>query len=443
MGVREKVKIFYRLFRPVSPRPGLFTHGIYRKQPGIIRLSMERTIHIIFQSLRAVRAYKLRTVFCLMSIALGIASITIIVAAVEGAYQKAFEMVARFGHDSLLVFGGSEEVRARGERQKTITLDDIAAVQQQFPAAYLVVPMTSLRNITVSYRDRKDQTQVVGSTNNYSLAWTWPVIQGSDFTENDVQGLRNVGLIGQYLVNELFRSEDPVGKYVFVRGIPVQIVGVLSERGTSPGGDNLDNRIILPITTVMRKFQNETKYVSAFRIRFDDPGRLYEHAEKVRDFLRQRHRIPDNEPDDFRVVSPKEIVKFLVALTGSLVLFLGVAGIISLVVAGFVLANLFLLSVRERTPEIGIRRAAGARRKDIFIQFLGEAMAITIIGGLAGFLLGLASAGLLVTLVPFPIHFSWKAFAAGLFLSALVGLVFGIQPASRAANLRPIEAIRA
>jgi putative ABC transport system permease protein len=404
---------------------------------------MNRLFRIISQSVRAVKAFKLRTLFCLISVALGIASIVIIVAATEGAYKRAFEIVARFGPDSLMIQSGGEEARAIGLRQKTLTLEDIEAVRQTFHSAYLVVPMTSVGDVTVSYKNKKYQARlVIGSTSDYSRVWTWPVIQGSDFTEDDLKGLRNVGLLGQHLLKELFNGEDPVGKYILVKGIPVQIVGVLSERGTSPSGSNLDDRIVLPLSTVMRKLQNETKYISTFRIRFTDQENLYSRAEELRLFLRQRHGLKEGEPDDFRMISPKEIVKFLVALTGSLVIFLGITGIISLTVAGFVLANLFLLSVKERTAEIGIRRATGAKKKDILLQFLGESVIITTIGGLLGFVIGLLSSKLLMTIAQFPIHFSWKAFAIGMFLSWAVGIGFGLQPANRAANLKPIEAIR-
>ncbi len=403
---------------------------------------MQRLIKIVSQSIKAVRAYKLRTLFCLVSIALGIASITVIVAATEGAYQKAFEIVDRFGPDTLLIFGSGEEARAIGQRQRTITLDDIEAIKQAFYSAYLVVPMTSMREITVSYKEKKYQTMIVGSTSDYSRVWTWPVIQGSDFTEEDVKGLRNVGLIGQFVAKELFGEQDPVGKSILVRNMPVQIVGVLSERGTTPAGDRLDDRIIIPITTLMRKLQNETKYVSAIRIRFIDQQNIQKYVQELKSFLRKRHRLPPEEPDDFTIISPKDIIKFLVALTGSLVLFLGITGIISLIVAGFVLANLFLLSVKERTAEIGIRRAIGAKKNDIMFQFLGESVLITTIGGFCGFILALLSSNLLLFIAQFPIHFSWKAFVIGLVLSWIVGIVFGLQPANRAANLKPAEAIR-
>ncbi len=403
---------------------------------------MEKLLRFITQSLLAVRAYKLRTLFCLLSVALGVSSITIIVAATEGAYEKALDIVAKFGPDSLLIFGGSEEIRALGQRQRTLTLDDVNSVKAQFTSAYLVVPMTSVREVNISYKDRRHQTLVIGSTSDYSRVWTWPVVQGSDFTDDDVKGMRNVALIGSHVRTLLFGEEDPVGKYIFVRNIPVQIVGVLSERGTSPGGDILDDRIIMPITTVMRKLQNETKYISAMRVRFQDRENLYFYVEELRSFLRERHRLNPGESDDFRIVSPREIIKFLVALTGTLVAFLGVTGLISLIVAGFVLANLFLLSVSERKSEIGIRRAVGATKRDILLQFLGEAVLITTAGGLAGFIFALAGSRLLMLIFEFPMRFSWKAFAIGLVLSWFVGLFFGLQPAKKASELNPVEAIR-
>ncbi len=403
---------------------------------------MNRIAGILFQSTRAIVAFKLRTVFCLISVAMGIASITIIVAATEGAYQKAFEMVERFGPDAILVIGGTEEARAIGNREKTLTLDDVDAIKDSFPTAYLAVPMTGISDVTVSYRDRKYQTQITGSGSNYSLAWSWPVVEGSDISEEDVKGFKNIALIGRYLAVKLFGEKNPIGRHLLVKGIPVQVVGVLQERGTTPRGGNLDNRMILPITTVMRKLQNERTYVTVIRVRFMDQARLDYQVEELKRFLRQRHRIPEGEPEDFMIVSPKEIITFLVALTGSLVLFLGVSGIISLVVAGFVLANLFLLSVRERSKEIGIRRAVGAKQRDVLIQFLSESVILTTSGGLLGFVLGILSSRLLMLIAEFPIHFSWKAFAVGLVLSILVGLVFGLQPAYRAARLNPIEAIR-
>ena len=403
---------------------------------------MDRLIKITIHSIKAVQAFKLRTLFCLTSVALGIASITIIVAATEGAYKKALDLVAMFGPDSLLVLGGGEEQRAIGQRKSPLTLDDVKAVQQAFSTAYLVVPMTTNSEVNAAYKNNKVLTRVIGSTAGYSRAWNWPVTQGSEFTEADLETLKNVGMIGQYLSQQLFGEEDPIGKYILVKRIPVQIVGVLEARGTAPTGENLDDRIVMPLTTVMTKIRNDPRYINLFRIRFDDQDNLYRHVEQLRLFLRARHGILQDEPEDFRIISPKEIIKFLVAITGSLVAFLGITGIIALLVAGFVLANLFLLSVQERTREIGIRRSVGARKRDILLQFLGESVVITTAGGLLGFVLGWVASRLLMLLADFPIYFSWKAFAIGLFRSFVIGIGFGLQPASRAANLKPIEAIR-
>ncbi|MBN2655169.1 MAG: ABC transporter permease [Nitrospirae bacterium] len=403
---------------------------------------MDRLYNIFSQSVIAVKAFKLRTFFCLFSVALGIAAITIIVAATEGAYKKAYELVARFGPDSILIASGGDEARAIGRFDKTLTMDDVEAIKENFDTAYLVVPMSAMRGINISYRDKKHQTAVFGSTNDYSSVWTWPVVAGSDFTEDDVKGLRNVAIIGTYIAEQLFGSEDPIGKHIRVKNIPVEVVGVLAERGTTPMGSSLDDRIIIPITTLMRKLQNETKYVSTIRARFVDHERLAIRQLEIKQFLRARHNLRPSDPDDFRVITPQEVVKFLVAMTGSLTIFLGVAGVISLVVAGFVLANLFLLSVKERSKEIGIRRATGAKKSDILMQFLSEAVIITTAGGLLGFFLGYASSGLLKMVAEFEMHFSWKAFAAGLVLAWAVGVGFGLQPARKAANMNPIDAIR-
>lgn len=403
---------------------------------------MSRLLNILSQSLAAVIALKLRSFFCILSIAIGISAITIIVATTEGAFQKAYDIVDVFGPDAVLIVSGSEESRAIARRVKTLTLADADAIRASFGTAYMVVPMSTVRDVTVSYLGNRYASQVTGTTSDYSVAWSWPVVEGSDFAEEDLKRAANVALIGSETMHELFGDENPVGKFIQVRNIPVQVVGVLLERGASMGGGNLDNRVVMPITTVMKKLQNESKYIAVMRVRFEDIENIELRMEELKEFLRLRHHLPDREVDDFQIFSSKDIIKFLVALTGSLIVFVGIVGIISLVVAGFVLANLFHLSVRERTGEIGIRRSVGAKKRDILYQFLGEALLLTTAGGACGFLLGFAGAQLLRKLADFPIYFSWKAFVIGLILSWIVGIVFGLQPASRAANLKPIEAIR-
>jgi len=403
---------------------------------------MDRLFNTLSQSLTAVWAFKLRTFFCVVSVAIGISAITIIVAATEGAYKQAYDIVAAFGPDSIMIAGGSDESRATGQREKTLTLEDVTRIREQFSTAYLVTPMSVAGQLTVSYGNNHYSSVVFGSSADYTRAWTWPVVEGSDISEEDIRRLANVALIGHETMNQLFGEEDPVGKYITVRQMPVQVVGVLMERGSTIGGGHIDDRIVMPITTVMKKLQRGEEHVNMIRARFEDQENLESRIEELKLFLREIHGIPAGQPDDFRIFSPKDIIRFLVALTGSLVAFIGIVGVISLVVAGFVLANLFLLSVRERSREIGIRRSFGARRRDILLQFLAEAVIVTTLGGLIGYAIGIVSAELLQYVAQFPIYFSWRAFAVGLALSWMVGIGFGLQPASRAANLKPIEAIR-
>ena len=403
---------------------------------------MNRTVGLVLQSVKAAFAFKLRAVFCVISVAMGIAAVSLIVAATEGAYQKAYEIVDMFGPDSIMIVGGNDEAKATGKRTKTLTLDDAAAIEESFPGTYMVNPVSSVGMVTVFLRDVKYTTYLVGTGSGYSVAWSWPVAQGTDLSPEDIRRAKNVGLIGRHLADELFKDKDPVGNYIFVKRLPVRIIGILEPRGVSPRGHNLDNRLIMPVSTVMKKFLKEKKYISMIRTKFVDQKNLDYYADELSRFLRQRHKIPPGESDDFTIITPKEIVKFLVALTGSLLLFLGISGMMTLIVAGVVLANLFLLSVKERSKEIGIRRSVGARQRDILFQFLGESLLLTTIGGIIGFVLGIIASRFLMMVARFPIHFSWKAFAAGLIMSWLIGVFFALKPSLQAARLNPIEAIR-
>ncbi|MCG6553408.1 MAG: ABC transporter permease [Candidatus Magnetominusculus sp. LBB02] len=404
---------------------------------------MARLINNIRSAAYAVASFKLRSAFCLFSVALGIASITVIVASVEGAYKKAYDFAEMFGPETVLVFGGSEEQRANGEKMKALTLGDIKAIGEAFPTATLVVPIAMRGGVAVSYLNVKSQTLIIGSTEDYARSWAWPVEQGVDLSPEDAAFGRGVCLLGQQVASTLFKDTSPIGKTVLVNTkIPCRVTGVLADRSASVAGINLNDRIIMPIGVMMRKLMNDAKYISAIKIKYQHGRPLMRSIAELRLFLRDRHQLQEGQSDDFTIISPEEIIKFLAALTGSLVVSLGVSGIVSLIVSGFVLANLFLLSVKERTQEIGIRRAVGAKKRDIFQQFIIESALLTSAGGVLGFILGYGGSKLLPLIADFPMYFSWKAFVIGLTLSIATGLIFGVAPARAAANLNPIEAVR-
>ncbi len=403
---------------------------------------MVKIFKILKESFHAVKAYKLRTFFSILGISFGIASLSIIVASVEGAFDRAYKIIDVFGPESIIIFGGKEENKGVRVRIKTLTMSDLKAIKQNFPEIKLIMPILFLDDITVRYKKNATKTTGYGVSSDFEEAWSWYLEEGRLFNESEMKYKKNVCVLGQYVKKELFDKEDPLGKIILFNQMPCRVIGVLSERGTTPTGRNLDNRVLLPYTTVMTKINHDIFYINAIRIRFYKGTDVDATVEELRKFLRKLHHIKEDEEDDFFILSTKEIINFLVALTGSLILFLGLSSSISLTVGGFVLMNLFLLSVNERKKEIGIRRALGAKKRDILFQFIYEALIITSIGAVIGFLLGVIGANLLTKLGDFPVHFSYRAFLVSLVVSAIVGVLSVLSPSLKASKLNPIDAIR-
>ncbi len=403
---------------------------------------MRKLLKIFKEAFLAVKAYKLRTFFSVLGISFGIASLSIIVASVEGAFQRAYKIIDAFGPESIIIFGGKEENKGVRIRVKTLTMADLKALKKAFPEIKIIMPVLYIDDMTVRYKKNSTKTKGYGVSTDFEEAWSWYLQEGRFFTKEEERKKEYVCVIGSYVKNELFEKEDPVGKVIFINQIPCKVLGVLEERGTTPTGRNLDNRVLLPYTTVMYKINHDPIYINAIRIKFYRGIDVNTVVEEIRKFLRERHRLKEDEADDFFILSPKEIINFLVTLTGSLVLFLGLSSTISLTVGGFVLTNLFLLSVSERKQEIGIRRALGAKKRDILFQFLYEATVITTIGAFLGFGLGILGSKLLTKVGDFPVYFSYKAFLIALLVSTIVGILSALSPALKASKLNPIEAIR-
>lgn len=391
----------------------------------------------------AVWAYKARSLFVILGVGFGVASLTLIVTAVDGAERKAVELVEWFGPDAALVFGGNFKKRAIGARMNTLTQDDIRIIGQSLPGVSVVVPMRSKSDVPMRYQDNNlPGSLVIGATENYAEAWNWPLVEGRDISAEDVRLGARVALLADKPARELFGDESPVGRTFQVGKFQVQVIGRLKYRGTSGGGGEVDDRIIIPISTLTSRFNLDRKYYRAIRIKFLEPQRMADHVENLRAFLRMNHNLAPSDDDDFSIITADEILKFLSAFKGGLVAFLGVTAAASMSVGGFVLANLFSISVSERSREIGLKKALGATQNAILTQFLLEAAMLTAIGGLVGLGLGLGLGQLLTRLGMLQILFSWKVFFLSLGSALAIGFVFGIKPARAAAQLDPIAALR-
>jgi putative ABC transport system permease protein len=276
---------------------------------------------------------------------------------------------------------------------------------------------------------------------NWHEAWNWDVTHGEEISDEDVAVMARTCVIGETVKRELFGDADAVGENLYVNKISLTVKGVLEGRGTSPMGSDFDNRIIVPITTTMRRVMN-VDYVGAVRIITEDPSLIPKQAEAIRALIHERHHITPPEEDDFRIITPIVIAELARGTSRTLSILLIALAALSLLVGGVVMMNILLISVVERTNEIGVRRAVGATRRDIFTQFLIESLAVTIMGMVLGSGLGFGICNLLAHTTEIPVFVTWLPFAVAVGFALLVGTVFGVQPARRAARLHPTDALR-
>ena len=383
--------------------------------------------------------YRGRVIFSFAGVALGILSICVIITTIDGANKKAKDIFEVLGPDSIMVWGGGERQRTARTRGSTLTLADAESLDS-IEGVYDSVKTYYARRPTMKYKDRKWQSRIIGSTTNYFASMSWDLQTGSPFSTDDYKYARAVTVIGSKVYDELFQGEDAIGKVILAGRLPMTVVGVLKERGGGTGGAQIDDRVIMPLTTVMSRVVNDKKYLSGVRLKTNRD--VNETVADVRAVLRRNHGLQGSAEDDFTIRSSQDIMKFVTVISGQLLLFLGMASIVALVVSGFVLANLFYLTIQERRKDIGIRRAYGASRRGILLSFLLESVIITLLGGIAGILLSLALGGTFETLFDIPMLFSYKVVVFSLMFSFLTGLIAGFRPALKASRIEPIEAIR-
>ena len=402
-----------------------------------------RSLQTALISLRALRRNKMRSMLTALGIIIGVASVVAMVAVGNGAQARITSQVSALGQNLLSVFAGSRKsggVNSGLGSASALTLADADAIGREVTDVVAISPEASTTAQAIA-NGRNWSTTVAGESPDYLKIRDWKLASGSMFTEREVRSSAKVAVIGSKTANELFGPLNPVGQTVRVGNIPFVIIGLLESKGAGMGGQNQDDRIIIPYTTAMKRITGE-KYLRSINVQIVSSERMEVAQQQITSLLRQRHRIQPGRDDDFILRNQKEIAEAQTATTDVMTALLAGVATISLLVGGIGIMNIMLVSVTERTREIGIRMAVGARGHDILLQFLIEAVTLSSIGGVLGIALGIGGAKMLTLIKHWPTLVSTNSIIIAFVFSAAVGIFFGFYPARKASQLDPIEALR-
>jgi len=402
-----------------------------------------RLTRIVNEGFQSLGGNKMRTFFMMAGTIVGIAALTVIMAMGKGTEKKVMERVNNFGVRVIMVTaGGGKGHSPPQEGVTTLRIEDAQAIRELVKQdVEIVSPGLMKRAMPVKAGGSQAQPVIHGVEPDWHDAWDWYNRSGEPIGAEDMATMARVCVLGKTVKETLFGDTDPIGSYLQIGEVRFLVKGVLESKGTSPMGTDFDNRVLVPLTTAMRRLFNQD-HISYVRVKVSDTGQLVQIGERIRLLLHERHHITPPEEDDFAIVTAADIAKTARGISGTLSLLLVALTGISLVVGGIVLMNILLISVSERTREIGLRRALGATQGDIFMQFLAESLAITLLGMALGCLIGWGASLVVGMYAKAPVIISWEPFALAVVFSLMVGLFFGIQPARRAARLKPVEALQ-
>ncbi|MEY4355585.1 MAG: ABC-type antimicrobial peptide transport system, permease component [Cyanobacteriota bacterium] len=404
------------------------------------RLPVRDTIGM---ALGALSSNRLRSALTMLGIVIGNASVITLVGVGKGAQNLAEGQLSTLGANVLFVVPGNNDTRRRGiETPKTLVLEDANAILEQVPSISRIAPQITLSE-TVRARDLSATATISGITPDFLAVRRFDMAQGRFFSEADMQGARNVAVLGPDIAERLLPGGYPIGKEVRIRNQSFQVVGIMASKGAFLG-QNQDDAVYVPLSTMVSRlsgrdptFGTSLSFVS---VEAKDERSVSAAKFQISNLLRLRHKIL--REDDFAVRSQKDALSIVGTITGGLTLMLGAIGAISLLVGGIGIMNIMLVSVSERTQEIGLRKAVGARSNDVLLQFLIEALVVSSLGGLVGSLLGLGAVMAVAAVTPLPASIGLWNVASTVALSGSIGLFFGVVPARRAAKMDPIVALR-
>ena len=397
-------------------------------------------------ALRALMVNKMRSALTMLGIIIGVGAVITMVAVGSGAKARIAEQIASMGSNMLIILSGSSTsggFRGGMGTVPTLTVDDAKAIQNEIPSVQYVAP--NLSGVSqVVYGNQNWSTIINGSTPEVLAIRDWPLTSGRPFIQQDVDGATKVALLGKTVVDNLFGGMDPIGQVIRIKKIPFTVIGVLASKGQSTWGQDQDDTIFVPLTTAQKRLfgQQFPGMVRVIQVQARGPEVMKEAEDQINALLRQRHRIQPSQDNDFTVRNLTEVMASAQQSANVMSLLLGAIASISLIVGGIGIMNIMLVSVTERTREIGIRIAVGAKSKDILLQFLIESLVLSLIGGILGITIGIGGTYILSSFTQWPTLLSIQAILLAFFFAGSVGVFFGFYPARKASLLDPIEALR-
>jgi putative ABC transport system permease protein len=398
-------------------------------------------------ALRALRRNTLRSLLTILGIIIGVAAVIAMVSIGQGASAAVQEQIARMGNNMLVILSGSVTqggVRTGAGGRSTLRVGDAKAIQRECPAV-AAVTYTRRQVQQVVVGNQNWSTSIFGVTPEYQTVRAWPLLAGRFLTKQEDESGAPVAVLGQTVVDNLFGpGQNPVDQVVRINNVPFRVIGILAPKGQSTQGNDQDDTVLIPFTTAERKVMGAAMLgtVGSIMVSAISPELIPEAERQIKTLLRERHRLKSNQNDDFMIRNLADVAATAQSTNQSMSILLASVASVSLLVGGIGIMNIMLVSVTERTREIGIRMAVGAKRQDILTQFLLEAVVLSTLGGLFGVILGVVGSQLVSAIAEWPTIVPIEAILLAVVFSGAVGIFFGFYPARKAAHLDPIQALR-